>query len=96
MIPIFAETLRKNLHVGRQLETTGFMGRLTRGQYFSWPIWETPIGICTARSLLNMRELIAAQPDRQVLAARGVAEVSRCRVAATGKGYRNFSPAAAV
>ena len=82
--------------VERRLETTCFTGRVTRGLYFSWPIWEPPISISTARSLLNMAELIAEQPDHQLLAAKGIAEVFRCRVAATGKGYRNFSPAASV
>jgi hypothetical protein len=80
--------------VGRHLETACFMGRVTRGLYFSWPLWEPAISAETMRALLNLTEITAARPDRRLLKARGITAVFRCRVA--GGYYRNFAPAITV
>jgi len=79
---------------GRQLETTCFAGRMMRGLYFTWPIWDAFIGAPVARSLLSLTELASNSPDHEQLEPRGITAVFRCRVA--GSYYRNFSPAARV
>jgi len=77
-----------------RLETTGFAGRMMRGLYFTWPIWEGFISAPAARSLLSLAELASDSLDHGQLEPRGIAAVFRCRVA--GSYYRNFSPAAAI
>ncbi len=79
---------------GRQLETTCFAGRMMRGLYFTWPIWDAFIGARAARSLLSLTELASNSPDHEQLEPRGITAVFRCRVA--GSYYRNFSPATSV
>jgi hypothetical protein len=46
---------------------------------FTWPIWEDPAHLDTIRSLLQVRALSAANPDRSVLRARGIAAAFRAR-----------------
>jgi len=79
---------------GRQLETACFAGRMMRGLYFTWPIWDAFIDASTARSLLSLAVLASDSLDHKQLEPRGVTAVFRCRVA--GSYYRNFSPAAPV
>ena len=72
-----------------RLLTTGFYRDDNREDWFSWPIWRTPITLDTLRSLL-------AHPFTVDLKARGVEVVYHCRRASTGgdKGdYRVFSHA---
>lgn len=80
--------------VGRRLETTCFAGRMMRGLYFTWPIWDAFVGVQSVRSLLSLADLTFDKVDRERLRPRGITEVYRCRVA--GSYYRNFSPAASV
>lgn len=71
-----------------RLHTTGFY-RKDGEDWFSWPVWRTPITLGTLRSLL-------AHPFTADLKARGVEVVYHCRRASTGgdKGdYRVFSHA---
>jgi hypothetical protein len=66
---------------------------------FTWPLWETPILPDTIRSLLQLDELTAGQPNRPVLQARGVAAAYRAQRIKVGSGANfkvNFSPAQAV
>jgi hypothetical protein len=74
----------------KQLETTGFRTAGSRGTFWTWPIWETPIGLDEVRSLVALRELQADRLDRLSLSARGVAEVFRSQRLTVGK-FRNFS-----
>lgn len=73
----------------RQLETTGFRTG-SRGTFWTWPIWETPIALDTARSLLALDELQFEVPDRVSLQKRGVAEIFRSQRLTVGK-FRNFT-----
>ena len=76
----------------RRLNTTGFSQRRGEGMFFTWPIWEGPLGADVVRSLLSLDELQVPQPDRVQLRARGVVEMYRSRRITTGK-YRNFTAA---
>jgi hypothetical protein len=78
----------------QRLATTGFSG--DEGEpYFSWPIWITAIGPEVLRSLLNLAEVTAEQPDRRRLRALGVTEIFRVQRVKNGR-YRNFTPAVPV
>jgi CRISPR-associated endonuclease/helicase Cas3 len=76
------------------LRTTGWsMAALT------WPLWETPLPPDTIRSLLQLDELTAKQPNRAVLRTRGVAAAYRAQRIKVGSGANfkvNFSPARAI
>jgi hypothetical protein len=74
------------------LATTGFL-QLGRQEFFTWPIWKSPVSPEMIRSLLSLAELHEPIPPRRVLAARGIAEVYRCERVAPNKYYKNFSPA---
>lgn len=78
--------------VGGKLETTGFTQRRGLGAIWSWPIWATPIGLDTVRSLLALADLQETRPDRRRLTDRGIVEIYRCQRITQGK-YRNFTPA---
>lgn len=83
-LPLFPCFVRN----GRLL-TTGFYRDDNGEDWFSWPIWRTPITLDTLRSLL-------VHPFTVELKARGVEVVYHCRRASTGgdKGdYRVFSRA---
>ena len=78
--------------VGRMLATTGFRGSRANDTFFTWPVWETSIGLDTVRSVLACDELQKENPDRGRLAAMGIREVYRSQRLNAGR-YRNFSPA---
>ena len=74
--------------------TTGFLTR-DNGPEWTWPIWSVPIGIDPLRSLLALSELQREQPNRNLLAARQVAEVyrsARLQVGNPPLHKLNFSP----
>jgi len=75
-----------------RLQTTGFTQRKGQGAIWTWPIWTAPIGQDVVRSLLALTQLQEPSPDRNRLAAMGIAEVYRCQRITQGK-YRNFTPA---
>lgn len=77
------------------LQTTGFHSE-GRVDYFTWPIWTTPIGTDVIRSLVAFEELHQPQPRRNVLHAIGVDEVFRSRRISPNQYYKNFSPGQAV
>lgn len=66
---------------------------------FSWPIWEFTAPPDTIRSLLQLSELVEAEPNRPGIRARGIAAIFRSRriKVGTGSNYKlNFTPARAV
>lgn len=79
--------------VSGQLETTGFTRR--KGTFWTWPIWEVPIGLEVIRSLLAHAELQKENPKRRNLYAMGVVEVFRSQRISKDK-YRNFTPSSPV
>jgi hypothetical protein len=79
--------------VNGQLETTGFTQR--KGTFWTWPIWEVPIGLEVIKSLLAHAELQKENPKRRNLYAIGVVEVFRSQRISKDK-YRNFTPSSPV
>lgn len=73
--------------------TTGFTRLEKRRDFFTWPIWETPVSRDVIRSLLALSELALPRPPREVLHARGLVEVYRCERIALNQYYKNFAPA---
>jgi hypothetical protein len=83
---------------GRRMSTTGFTIR-NRTPEFTWPVWTVPVGTGTVRSLVASDDLQQTDTNRQVLAARGVAEVfrsTRLQVGNPPLHKLNFSPARSV
>lgn len=74
------------------LATTGF-SHVGRQEFFTWPIWKSPVSPEMIRSLLSLAELHEPIPPRRALAARGIAEIYRCERVAPNKYYKNFTPA---
>jgi len=72
--------------------TVGFRGRGSRDTTWTWPVWEDPVDLETASSLLNLDELQKDEPPRQRLDARGVTEIYRSRRITVDK-FRAFTPA---
>ena len=81
--------------VGSDLQTTGLRRRPGEGVGFTWPIWTTPVGVDTVRSLLSLTELQKDKPDGLALAGRGILETYRSLRLTLGK-YRNFGQAVPV
>lgn len=76
--------------------TTGFFKyreRRERKEFFTWPIWESPLTMDVVRSLLTLPELHQSQPARESMRRRGISEIYRCERIAPNKYYKNFSPA---
>jgi len=76
-----------------QVATTGFCSLGRRTVVFTWPIWTVPCTLDVMRSVLSDPELSQPQPNRNRLAARGVAQAFRSERFASSKYYKNFSPA---
>jgi hypothetical protein len=92
-LPLFPTVPR-----GRRLRTTGFATR-NRAHEFTWPVWAQWAGLDTVRSLVSLRAIQEATPDRQDLAAMGVADVFRVQRVRIGQGANfkvSFRPARAV
>ncbi len=73
--------------------TTGFPRLEKHRDFFTWPIWETPVSRDVIRSLLALSEVTLLWPPRDVLHARGIVEVYRCERIAPNQYYKNFTPA---
>jgi hypothetical protein len=83
---------------GGGLAATGWReeGEERRKQrWFTWPLWDSPVGVDVVRSLLGARELGDPRPDCDVLSARGIVAVYRARRIEEGY-YTNFTPARAI
>lgn len=91
-LAIEALPLLPTIPVNTRLETTGFIQHKGQGTIWSWPLWDTPIGLDEIRSVLSHPMLKNEMPDRHALLAIGVIEIYRCRRITQGK-YRNFTPA---
>lgn len=74
-------------------KTTGFSRLERRRDFFTWPIWETPLSIDGIRSLLSYPDLAEKVPNRDGLRAMGVIEIFRCERIAANQYYKNFTPA---
>ncbi len=75
----------------RELRTTGFTGRASRGTYWTWPIWSGALTLDVVRSLLGLPE-IQSDPGSEALRRRGIVQVFRSRRLTVGK-FRCFAPA---
>ncbi len=81
--------------LGPMVQTTGFSGNRSKNTFWTWPIWDAPIGLDTVRSLLALRKLRGDNLAHEELAAMGIVQVFRSRRITTGQ-YRNFTPSAPV
>lgn len=82
----------------RTQRTVGFQ-TLKGAHEFTWPVWTQAAGVDTVRSLLGMSELQVEVPPREMLRARGIAEVFRVQRVRIGQGANfkvSFRPARAV
>lgn len=94
-LAIEAMPLLPAIPVGAALRTTGFGARRGEGTFWIWPIWDGPLSLDVARSLLALRELQQDLADRTLrgkLRSMGVIEIYRSRRLTVGK-FRNFTPA---
>jgi hypothetical protein len=76
-----------------RLMTTGFHRNRQRQVFFTWPIWDRPVGIDGLRSLLALEGLQNDMPPRKELSRIGIVEVYRCQRIAQNQYYSNFAPA---
>jgi hypothetical protein len=60
------------------LKTAGF-AKMSNGWFWSWPIWDVPVGIDCIRSLLTLAALHKEVPERSELAAFGIKQVCRSK-----------------
>jgi len=88
-LAIEALTLLPTAPVRDRLRTTGFREIPRQGARWTWPIWTTPLGLDSVRSLLALSELQEEPPDRERLLMRGIAEIYRTRRITQDK-YRNL------
>ncbi|MCY4083104.1 MAG: hypothetical protein OXF54_22880 [Caldilineaceae bacterium] len=79
----------------RELHTTGFSQRRGAGVFFTWPIWESSLGIDVIRSLLSLADLQDTHPKRDRLRSMGIVEIFRCERITVDK-FRNFTQATPV
>ena len=77
--------------VGRSVQTTGFSGSRSRDTFWTWPIWDVPVGLDSVRSLLALRELQSDHIDHERLAAMGIRQVFKSQRVTIGQ-FRNFTP----
>lgn len=77
------------------LATTGFVGQRSNNTFWTWPIWDAPIGIDVCRSLLASPELANPHLELVNLSPTGVVAVFRSQRITIGK-FRNFTPATPV
>lgn len=76
------------------LHTTGF-SEIKRATTWTWPLWEPPIDLATARSIISLSDIQKTEPDHSQLRPRGIFGLYRCERFTQGK-FRNFTPAFAV
>ena len=85
-LPLFSTALK-----GKNLATTGFRGRGKR-MSFHWLLWEPPVELDVARSLLSIPAMEGLSSAER--AARGIAVVLSSRVRRTDQGgYGSFTAA---
>jgi hypothetical protein len=91
-LAVEALPLLPTMLIGRRLQTTGFRGTGARNTFWTWPIWEQPVGLDVARSLMSLAEIQKPQLRRSDLQVFGIAEIYRSQRLTIGK-YRNFTQA---
>lgn len=74
-----------------RVQTTGFSGTRSRDTFWTWPVWDVPIGLDTVRSLLALPELQDSAINHKRLDAMGIRQVFKSRRITIGQ-YRNFTP----
>lgn len=87
--------LLPTMPAGRWLATTGFRGRGSRNTFWTWPVWERPLGVDAVRSTLALSDIQETNPPATVLSARGIVAVYRSQRLTIGK-FRGFAPAEAI
>lgn len=90
-LAVEALTLFPSLASKSKLMTTGFFEN-DRRLFFTWPIWDSPLGVDAIRSLIALSELHCQTPPRNKLAQRGIIEIYRCERVAPNQYYKNFAP----
>ena len=86
-IPLFPTTLD-----GPRLVTPGFTGKKSSLRQFTWGVWDAPVCLETARSLITLAGLFPDTPNTADLKKIGVPAVYRCRRETINK-TRIFTPA---
>ncbi len=91
-LPIFPTIALPN----RKLATIGFFGQGEYDYKFFWPLWYSPIGIDSLRSLLSSAELYDTRSGKSSLIRRGVFAVYTAERTGFAKGYFIFRPSSVV
>ncbi len=81
--------------VSRGARTTGFSGNRSRDTFWTWPIWDVPVGLDSVRSLLALGELQSDHINHERLAAMGIRQVYKSQRITIGQ-FRNFTPSTPV
>lgn len=76
-----------------RLATTAFQGSGARGTFFTWPIWNVPLGVAVVASLLFRASELTDRSDLR--SPLGIVALYTSARITTGK-FRNFTPAAPV
>ena len=93
--------LFQSIAVRGNLQTVGFRGtRPLKGIHWTWPLWTTPVGLCSLTSLLNLRELQLSSRSidgttGELFKARGISVAFRLRRILVEK-TPNFTPPVAL
>lgn len=82
--------------VGQRLKTTAFREVRRQRPCLRWPLWQTPLGLDSVRSLLASAALVGDGDRLTELHARGVAVVFESLRHEFGQGYGIFRPAVPV
>lgn len=73
------------VHDGPAARTVGFQGHRVHDTFWTWPIWNVPVGRDTAFSMLTLPTLQDEMIDSDHLRARGIAAVCRAQRILVGK-----------
>ncbi|AHF92471.1 hypothetical protein OpiT1DRAFT_01055 [Opitutaceae bacterium TAV1] len=93
-LAIEALPLFPTMPTSTQLATTGFVGKKSNDTFWTWPIWNAPIGIDVCQSLLASPELANPSLELATLSPTGVVAVLRSqRINPNDGKFRNFTPA---
>ena len=77
--------LLPSIPTDRGLRTTGFERRARQDEW-TWPIWTSPAGVDTARSLLALEGLQTQTPNREELRTMGIDDIYRSQRVRVGQG----------
>jgi len=79
----------------REIATTGFKGRGSRGTFLTWPIWSGWLTLDCVRSVISRAELQNDKSSSSDFANLGILALFRSQRITLGK-FRNFTPAKAL